>query len=229
MLTTKRTKSHFPCVPIAFKMASSSFLLIIFHGSVLMSKQLARVIALAAAFALVPAASAQTGSAVVGTAPGAGVVAQSLKITATITAIDAATRDVTLKGPEGNLLTVTAGPEVKNFDKLKVGDKVDLQYVEALTLELKKGGGMIVSRTETAGAGGATPGAMPAAAAGRQVTIVADVVAVDPAKQVVTLKGPQRTVDLRISDAEQFKRIAKGDQVEAKYTQAVALTVEPAK
>jgi hypothetical protein len=42
-------------------------------------------------------------------------------------------------------MTVTAGPEVKNFDKLKVGDQVDLQYIEALTLELKKGGGMAVA------------------------------------------------------------------------------------
>jgi Cu/Ag efflux protein CusF len=194
-----------------------------------MSIQLARAVALATAVALAPTAGAQTGSAVVGTAPGAAVAAQTVKVTATITAIDKSTRDVTLKGPEGNLLTVTAGQEVKNFDKLKVGDKVDLQYLEALTLELKKGGGMIVSRTEKAGAATAKPGAMPAAGAGRQVTIIADVVAVDPAKQMITLKGPQRTVDLRIPDPEQFKRIAKGDQVEAKYTQAVALTVEAAK
>jgi Cu/Ag efflux protein CusF len=194
-----------------------------------MLKQLPRAIAIAAAIALAPAAGAQTGSAMVGTAPGAAVAAQTIKITATITAIDKSTRDVTLKGPEGNLVTVTAGPEVKNFDKLKVGDKVDLQYLEALTLELKKGGGMIVGRTEQAGAASAKPGEKPAAGAGRQVTIVADVVALDPAKQIVTLKGPQRTVDLRIPDPEQFKRIAKGDQVEAKYTQAVALTVEAAK
>jgi len=194
-----------------------------------MLTQLARAIAIAAAVALAPTAGAQTGSAMVGTAPGAAVAAQEVKITATITAIDKSTRDVTLKGPEGNLVTVTAGPEVKNFDQLKVGDKVDLQYLEALTLELKKGGGMIVGRTEKAGAASAMPGEKPAAGAGRQVTIVADVVALDPAKQIVTLKGPQRTVDLRIADPEQFKRIAKGDQVEAKYTQAVALTVEPAK
>ena len=194
-----------------------------------MLNPLTRAIAVAAAIALAPAAVAQTGTAVVGTAPGAAVAAQTVKVTATITAIDKATRDVTLKGPEGNLLTVTAGQEVKNFDKLKVGDKVDLQYVEALTLELKKGGGLIVSRTEKAGAAAAKPGEKPAAGAGRQVTIIADVVAVDAAKQVITLKGPQRTVDLRIPDPEQFKRIAKGDQVEAKYTQAVALTVEAAK
>ena len=194
-----------------------------------MLTSLTRAIAVAAAVALGAPVLAQTGGAVVGTAPGAAVAAQTVKITATITAIDKSTRDVTLKGPQGNEITVTAGQEVKNFDKLKVGDKVDLQYLEALTLELKKGGGLVVGRTEKAAADSAKPGAKPGAAAGRQVTIVADVVATDPAKQTITLKGPQRTVDLRIPDAEQFKRIAKGDQVEAKYTQAVALTVEPAK
>ena len=172
---------------------------------------------------------AQTGGAVVGTAPGKAAAAETVKITATITAIDKATRDVTLKGPQGNLVTVTAGPDVKNFDKLKVGDQVDLQYIEALTLELKKGGGLVVGKTEQSGAVGAKKGEMPGGAVGRQVTIVADVVAVDPVKQIVTLKGPQRTVDLRIPDPEQFKRIAKGDQVEAKFTQALAVAVEPAK
>ena len=191
-------------------------------------KKVFAALGFAAAFAALPA-FAQTGSAMVGTAPGKAAAVETLKVTATITAVDKATRDVTLKGPQGNELTVTAGPEVKNFDQLKVGDRVDLNYVEALTLELKKGGGLVVQRTEKAGAAGAKPGEKPAGAVGRQVTVVADVVAVDAAKQVVTLKGPQRTVDLKISDPEQFKRIAKGDQVEATYTQAVALAVMPAK
>ena len=186
-------------------------------------------LALVAALGVASAASAQTGTVMAGTAPGKAGVVETIKVTATITAIDKATRDVTLKGPQGNEITVTAGPEVKNFDNLKVGDQVNLNYIEALTLELKKGGGMIVQRTEKAGAAGAKPGEKPAGAVGRQVTVVADVVAVDPAKQTVTLKGPKRTVDLRIPDPEQFKRVAKGDQVEATYTQAVALAVEPAK
>src|SRR5205823_2744077 len=170
---------------------------------------------------------AQTGAVVAGKGPGMAGVAQTVTVTATITAIDKATRDVTLKGPQGNEVTVTAGPEVKKFDTLKVGDQVDVQYVEALTLELKKGGGMVVARTEQKGAVGAKPGEQPAGAVGRQVTIVADVVAVDPARQVITLKGPKRTVDLKVADPEQFKRIAKGDQVEATFTQALALAVEP--
>ena len=75
----------------------------------------------------------------------------------------------------------------------------------------------------------AQPGQKPGGIAGRQVTIVADVIDVNPAKQSVTLRGPKRTVELVVPDPAQFKLIAKGDQVEATYTQALAIAVEPAK
>ncbi len=185
-------------------------------------------IALAAAVAVAGTAVAQTGAVVAGTAPGKGGVAEVVKLTAAITAIDKASRDVTLKGPQGNEVTLTAGPEVKNFDQMKVGDQVNVEYVQALTLELKKGGGLVVARTEQKGGAAAKPGEKPAGAAGRQVTIVADVIGVDAAKQSITLKGPKQTVEMRIQDPEQFKRIAKGDQVEATYTQALAIAVTPA-
>ncbi|MET0442727.1 MAG: hypothetical protein ABW071_12155 [Casimicrobiaceae bacterium] len=179
--------------------------------------------------ALAGTAAAQTGGAMVGTAPGKGVAVQTVKATATITAIDKSTRDVTLKGPQGREMTVMAGPDVKNFDNLKVGDQVDMQYVEALTLQLRKGGDKTVAKTEKTDAVGAKKGEAPGGAVGRQVTVVANVVALDPAKQVVTLKGPNQTVDLRVADPAQFKNIAVGDQVEATFTQAFAVAVEPAK
>ena len=182
---------------------------------------------IAAAFAL--PAMAQTGTAIVGKGPGVATAAQTVKLTATITAIDAATRAITLKGPQGKEITVTAGPEVKNFAQMKVGDQVNAEYVEALTLELKKGGGKAVSRTEQAGTATAKPGERPAGLVGRQVTIVADVVDINAATQTVTLRGPQRTVELKVRDPEQFKLVAKGDQVEATYTEAVAIAVSPAK
>ena len=188
-----------------------------------------KTLCFAAAVALAGPAFAQSGGAMVGTAPGKGVAVQTVKATATITAIDKSTRDVTLKGPQGREMTVTAGPEVKNFDMLKVGDQVDMQYVEALTLQLRKGGDKAVAKTEKMDAAGAKKGEAPAGAMGRQVTVVANVVALDPAKQVVTLKGPNRTLDLRVSDPAQFKNIAVGDQVEATFTQAFAVAVEPAK
>src|SRR5437764_13428610 len=174
-------------------------------------------------------AGAQTGAVVAGKGPGMAGVAQTVQVTATIAAIDKATRDVTLKGPQGNEIVVTAGSEVKNFDNMKVGDQVNAQYVEALTVELKKGGGMTVARSDQGGVKEAQPGQKPGGIAGRQVTIVADVIDVNPAKQSVTLRGPKRTVELVVPDPAQFKLIAKGDQVEATYTQALAIAVEPAK
>ncbi|MGA8031205.1 MAG: hypothetical protein WCB48_02335, partial [Casimicrobiaceae bacterium] len=79
------------------------------------------------------------------------------------------------------------------------------------------------------GAVTAKPGEAPAAVGGRQVTVVGDVVGLDPATQTVTVRGPHRTVELDVRDPEQFKLIALGDQIEATYTEAVAVSVTPAK
>ena len=183
-------------------------------------------VALATALAASPA-FAQTGSTAVSSAPGKVAMAQTVKATATITAIDAATRAVTLKGPKGNEMVVTAGPEVKNFAQLKVGDQVNIEYIESLALELKKGGGAPVAATVKEGAAGAKPGERPAGIMGRQVTVVADVIDVNAETQMVTLKGPQRTIEVKARDPEQFKLIKKGDQIQATYTEAMAIAVAP--
>ena len=173
------------------------------------------------------AANAQSSGAVVDRQPGKVGIAQAVDVTATISAIDAAKREITLKGPDGKDTTVVAGPEVKNFSQLKVGDKVDIQYVEALVLELKKGGGLPVARTDTETMKSAKPGETPGAKGSRKVTVVGDVIALDPATQTVTLKGPQRTADLKVRDKKQFDLISKGDQIEATYTEALAVAVKP--
>ena len=184
--------------------------------------------AVVSAFTLTQPVSAQTG-AVTSSSPGKVGVAQTVDVSATITAIEKSSRTITLKGPKGDEVKVEAGPEVRNFDQLKVGDVVDMRYRETLAVELKKGGGMKVEKTEKAGAVGAKPGETPAGVVGRQVTVVGDVMRVDAATQTVTVKGPQRTVDLKVRDPEQFKLIAVGDQIQATYTEALALAVTPAK
>jgi len=186
---------------------------------------------IAAVVASVAAGSvfAQTGGmSAMKSEPGKVSMAEAVSVTATIDALDKAKRLVTLKGPQGNLFVVQAGPEVKNFDQLKVGDQVVVKYVEALTLELKKGGGQIRERVERENMASAKPGEQPGGAAGRTVTVIADVIGVDAAKQTVKLKGPKRTVDLKVRDPNQLKLIKVGDQVEATYTEAMAVAVEPA-
>jgi hypothetical protein len=169
------------------------------------------------------------GGAVLKSEPGKATLARAAEVSAQVVAIDKATRTVTLKGPEGKVVDVVAGDEVKRFDEIKVGDFVVARYLEALTLELKKTkvkAGEPVVREEAARA---APGERPAGAVGRQVTAIADVTAVDPKKSTITLKGPRgNVVTLNVQNPDQFKVVKKGDQVEVTYTEAMAISLEPA-
>src|SRR5208283_4901113 len=55
---------------------------------------------------------------------GSMVVVESFKTTATVESIDAAERKIVLKRADGVTTTLKAGPNVVNFDQIKVGDEV---------------------------------------------------------------------------------------------------------
>lgn len=168
-------------------------------------------------------------SVVVGaTAPGQAALARTTRITATVESIDVAKREVTLKGPRGKVLPLQVGPEVKNLDKVKVGDRVAVEYLEALTLTLKKDGKEVRGSKLAEGGARSAAGEPPAGVVAQQLEVTADVTAVNTKKQIVTLRGPNQTVDLKVRDPEQLKLIKVGDQVQAVYTQALALGLEPA-
>ena len=85
-----------------------------------------------------PSASA-TGAvalAPVGAKPGA-VMANTVQITARITAINSTTRMVTLKLPNGTLKTLKVDPAV-NLGKAKVGDNVTVRHTEAMAITVAK-------------------------------------------------------------------------------------------
>jgi ribosome maturation factor RimP len=67
----------------------------------------------------------------------AGAIGQQITVTATITAIDKKAHTATIKGPEGNSVTVKAR-DPKNLDRVKVGDNVEITYTEALAISLDK-------------------------------------------------------------------------------------------
>jgi Cu/Ag efflux protein CusF len=63
------------------------------------------------------------------------------QLTTSVEAIDVASRMVTLKGPKGNVLTLPVKDDVKNLDKLKVGDQVTFQVTEPMVIAVEKIGG----------------------------------------------------------------------------------------
>jgi Cu/Ag efflux protein CusF len=168
------------------------------------------------------------GAVLAASAPGQATIVETIRLTATVEAIDVAKREVSLKGPRGNVVALAVDPAVRNLEYVKVGDQVVVRYVEALTLTLKKDGKELRGSTESSDAARAPAGERPGAAAARQMEVTANVTAVDAKTQTVTLKGPKRTVDLKVPDPGQFKLIKVGDQIQAVYTEALALAVEPA-
>jgi Cu/Ag efflux protein CusF len=198
-----------------------------------MTKSLPTLIAALLLAALVLPASAQnpggdTSSVITETSPGKGTITESRTITATVEQIDAAKRQVTLRGPKGKVVALTLGPDVRNLDQVKVGDRVVVRYVEALSLTLMKGGKELRGSTEASDAARVPAGERPGGIVADQVKVTADVVSVNAKTHMVRLRGPEQTVDLHIRDPQQLKLIKVGDQVDAVYTQAVALSVEPA-
>lgn len=68
-----------------------------------------------------------------------GIVSVStIEITANVQAIDQKKRTITLKGPEGNVVTYTVDKSVKRFTEVKKGDQVVLRVTEAYAINVTK-------------------------------------------------------------------------------------------
>ena len=62
------------------------------------------------------------------------------------------------------------------------------------------------------------------------MTVTATIEAIDAKKNRVTLKGPEgKTQEIKVKDPKNLVNVKVGDQVVLTYTEALAVSVEPAK
>lgn len=165
------------------------------------------------------------------TTPSPVTVSESQKAVATVESIDAAKRIVTLRAADGKSFPVQVGPEVRNFAQIRTGDRVVVEYREALMAEVvKKGTG-----TTDAGvaAARAQPGQRPGAAVADFVKFPVTIYEVDTVQNIVEVTGPRgfnRRIKVQDPKAREFIRgLRKGDEVEITFTEALAISVEPAR
>jgi hypothetical protein len=160
------------------------------------------------------------------TKPGV-VFAETTTVHATVEAVDPATREVTLKGPKGKIVTIKAGPEVKNFDQIHVGDVLTARYLESVALVVRKAdAGPSANESRTVEV--APKGHKPAARIVETKEVTATVEAIDYAARTVTLRGPEgnaRTIKVDPS-VKRLNDVKKGDQVVARYTEGLAISVK---
>ena len=79
----------------------------------------------------------EVGRAPLGNKPGFAAI-DAVEVKATVVAIDYQTRKVTLKGPEGKVIKVTAGSQVKRLTEVNVGDSVVARLTRAVSIEVSK-------------------------------------------------------------------------------------------
>jgi hypothetical protein len=155
-----------------------------------------------------------------------GVVVEVHKLTATVTGIDAANRKVTLVTQNGEKTTVKCGPEVINFDQIRVGDQVKVAVTEELAVSMAAEGAA-QSDGGTAVVALAPKGAKPGGVVASTVQVTAKVTAIDRKHRKATLQFPDgttHTVAVR-SDVDLTKRQV-GEEVVIRTTETLAISVE---
>src|SRR5579863_690226 len=125
-----------------------------------------------------------------GQAPGSALEKTRMVTTlATVTAVDAKSRMMTLRGPQGNSISFKVGEQVKNLDQIKVGDNVVVDYRESLAVQVVKPGAagsgedLVVDKAETSSKTGDS--------ATQKMTVFATVEQIDYSEPSITLRGSE--------------------------------------
>jgi hypothetical protein len=162
--------------------------------------------------------------------PAPAAVQQTATSVATVESIDYGTRQLLLSGPSGNLVTVTAGPEVRNLGQVKAGDHVVMTYQEAIAVQLSPPGGALPGPTATAVALRAARGELPAGAAYSVIDVHVNITAVDKKTNTVGFTradGSSGTIEVKNPSMQKFAQGLKpGDTVELQYLQGLTIAVQ---
>jgi hypothetical protein len=148
--------------------------------------------------------------------------------TVTVEAIEQSTRTLTVKNDKGVYETLQAGPDLKRFSELKVGDKITVRYYENVVVRVKKPGEAAVDVDSAALTKG--QGARPAGTAATQRTITVTITEMDAKAGTVTVKGPNGyNYSRKVEDRKALAKLKVGDQLDMTWTEAMLISVDPAK
>ena len=167
--------------------------------------------------------------------PRAGIdKALLVEATATVTAVDVKNHLVAIQGPAGNETIIRVTDQVKNLPQVKIGDQVNIAYYRSAVVNLVKTKGDVKLGTELSGAKASAPaGEKPAGVIEMEVTRTVEVVFVDPYQKFISFRGPdiglrRVTLENRPDLQHYLDELKKGDIVEVTYTEALAISLEPA-
>lgn len=162
-------------------------------------------------------------------APQSASVEETVEATAVVQKLDLLTRKVVLEAEDGRMLTIVAGPEVRNLAQIDLGDKVKAVYIRGIAARMAAPGQAAEGTEVTTGIVRAGEGEKPAAIAGESVRTVVKIVSFEAPSNLVTFAAPDgfvRSVVVREPEMQEFARGLKpGDEVEVTFTEAFAIGI----
>jgi len=140
--------------------------------------------------------------------------------------IDKKTRTITFKNKEGESKFV-AGPEIKNFDQIKKGDRLSVSYELAVAIELiKTKSDGVRSKVETNTVTSSKANEKPSETIANKTTITADIVEVNRDKKLVSVKGPGgKVTTVTVKNPALLADVNVGEQVKLIYYDAMAASI----
>ena len=140
--------------------------------------------------------------------------------------IDKKTRTITFKNKEGESKFV-AGPEIKNFDQIKKGDRLSVSYELAVAIELiKTKSDGVRSKVETNTVTTSKANEKPSETIANKTTITADIVEVNRDKKLVSVKGPSgKVTTVTVKNPALLADVNVGEQVKVIYYDAMAASI----
>ena len=146
-----------------------------------------------------------------------------------VTEINKETRKVTLMGPQGELVSVTASDAVVRFDEIVVGDVVTFDYYTYMKAEFRKPTAEELEEplVVLVEGGRAPDSAGPAGIVGAEVKAVVTIEILNRPYMQVTVKGPRGNyTTLPMEDAELITQLHIGQVVILTYTEAMVVSLE---
>jgi hypothetical protein len=178
------------------------------------------------AIALVFSLSLQAGEKSVASEKPSFSATRTVQLTASVVAVDREARTITLQGPEGNTQTLQADPESNNIDKIEIGDTVNVEFVQNMTIEVFANDGMEPGAAVMAAKGTNKEGETPAAMEMITTVATATVEDINIEANTFKLKWPGgEVVEYEAQNPENLKKADVGDLVVTTQTEAIILTL----
>ena len=149
---------------------------------------------------------------------------QKVQVTTVVEAVDREARTVTLKGPQGNTRTIQAREDSNNIDQIHVGDLVNVEFVQHMSIEVFANDGMEPGAGTLAATATNKEGETPGILAVETTVVTATVEDINIEANSFKLKWPGGEIqEYQAQDPENLKKADVGDLVVTTYTEAIAL------